>query len=238
MANFGLIGHPLSHSFSQEYFVNKFKNQGLNHRYLNIDLGEIKQLKQHVELAKLKGFNVTIPYKTAIINHLDSLDKSAAEIGAVNCVKIADGFWIGFNTDFIGFTRSLMPFLNESHKSALILGTGGASKAIAYAFKMLGIQYHFASRNRENGFLYSDLKSKMNDFQVIVNTTPLGTFPKTEECPEIPYDELTESHICFDLVYNPSNTLFLRKAKQLGAAVKNGQEMLEIQADESWKIWN
>lgn len=237
MANFGLIGHPLSHSFSQEYFNKKFDNETLNNRYLNLDLIEISNIKSRVEEAKIDGFNVTIPYKQAIIPYLDSLDNSAQEIGAVNCVKIKDGKWVGFNTDYIGFSRSLLPLLNKNHRLALILGTGGASKAIAYALGKMNIKFDFVSREKINGMLYSELNGKMSEYQIVINTTPVGTFPDIEFCPDIPFAEINASHICYDLVYNPARSLFLEKANSNGAIVKNGREMLEIQAEEAWEIW-
>ncbi|WP_415060627.1 shikimate dehydrogenase family protein, partial [Flavobacterium sp.] len=189
----------------------------------------------------LKGLNVTIPYKEKIIPYLEQLSKKAAKIGAVNCIKITKkGKLKGYNTDYYGFKKSLQPLLQPHHKKALILGTGGASKAVAYALEELGILYTFVSRSKkENALDYKYINATTFDnFQIVINCTPLGTFPNLEECPPIPYDFFTEEHIAFDLIYNPEETTFLKKAKAKNAQTKNGYEMLVLQAEKGWKIWN
>lgn len=242
MIKFGLIGHPLGHSFSKDYFSRKFSDEGIDARYLNFDIPDISCFKEVIsENDTLKGLNVTIPYKQQVIPMLDSVDPLAAEIGAVNVVRInPDGTLEGFNTDIIGFSESIRPMLKPWHTHALILGTGGASLAVASGLRMLGLDYKFVSRNPKEGQLsYADLdEAVMKRYKVIVNATPLGTFPNVESCPPIPYELLDDRSLCFDLVYNPPLTEFLRRAAERGASTKNGLEMLHIQADESWKIWN
>lgn len=240
---YGLIGKNINYSFSKKYFTTKFENeiyQGFE--YQNFDIQNIKEFKLILQNnPNLKGLNVTIPYKERVIPFLDKLSRKATEIGAVNVIKISrKGKLKGYNSDYYGFKKSLKPLLNSNHKKALILGTGGAAKAIAYALKELNIQYAFVSRTEsENTIDYHKLNATTFDnFQIFINCTPLGTSPNTEACPDIPYQYFTKNHIAFDLIYNPSETTFLKKAKNYGAEIKNGLEMLEIQAEKSWQIWN
>ncbi len=241
---YGLLGRNISYSFSRNYFTNKFNLLGLkDYKYINFDIKNIKDLKNVLTENKsvLKGMNVTIPYKEEITPFLDEIDEKAKEIGAVNTIKITEkGGLIGYNTDEYGFRKSLFPLLKEQHKNALILGTGGASKAIAYALKILGIEYKYVSRNQQkNKLSYKEIsKEIISEFPIIINCTPLGTYPNIEDCPDIPYNLLTKNNILYDLIYNPSETLFLQKGKEQGAIIKNGLEMLELQAEKSWEIWN
>lgn len=242
---FGLIGKNISFSFSQGYFQEKFKTLKLeNHKYRNYDLPEISEfpfITYHRE-EEFGGFNVTIPYKESILKYLSKLDKDAEKIGAVNTIKItSDNELVGFNTDVYGFENSLKPLLKSHHKKALILGTGGASKAIAFVLDNLNIDFKFVSRQpiSEDIISYKNLsKSIIDEYQLIINSTPLGTFPKIQECPDIPYEFLTDNHILYDLIYNPSESEFLKRGKKQGAIIKNGLEMLELQAEKSWEIWN
>ncbi|WP_299065169.1 shikimate dehydrogenase [uncultured Polaribacter sp.] len=241
---FGLLGKDISYSFSRGYFADKFKKLGLsNYNYKNFDLQDIKELPAVIDSEEfVSGINVTIPYKEDVIKYLDKLDKTAEEIGAVNTIKFTKrGNLKGYNTDVVGFEKSIKPFLKKHHTKALILGTGGASKAIAYALKKNNIKFKFVSRNPsgKKEVSYNDLSEEIiKDFTVIINCTPLGTSPNTHLCPNIPYQYLTEKHLLFDLIYNPEISSFLAKGKEKGAAIKNGYEMLELQAEESWRIWN
>lgn len=237
MKTYGLIGKNISYSFSRNYFNNKFKNENvLNSQYVNFDIDNLSELNNMFNINNY-GFNVTIPYKETIILYLDSLDFHAEQIGAVNTIKIENEKKIGFNTDWIGFKKSLESLLKPHHKKALILGTGGASKAVIYALKQLQIQTLIVSRNGET--TYEDLSEEIiQNHTIIINCTPVGTFPNTDSAPEIPYEFITKNHLVYDLIYNPAETLFLKKCKENGAVTKNGLEMLEIQAEESWKIWN
>ncbi len=239
---FGLIGKNISYSFSQAYFTNKFKQLKLPaHRYDNFDLEDIEALPQVLkDYPELKGLNVTIPYKEAVIPFLTKLSKKAEKIGAVNTIKFQkNGGLKGYNTDCYGFKKSIQPFLKKRHKKALILGTGGASKAIAFSLKELGIKYKYVSRSPiKSNVSYNDLdKDVISQHQIIINCTPLGTFPKIDECPDIPYEYLTKNHLLYDLVYNPKRTLFLSNGEQQGAAITNGLKMLELQAEKAWDIW-
>ncbi len=241
---FGLVGKDISYSFSKKYFTEKFEKLNLkNLKYYNFDIPEIEEfpfLLYHKE-ENFRGLNVTIPYKQSILKYLDDLSADAKEIGAVNTIKVTnDNKLIGYNTDIYGFTNAIKPLLNAQTKNALILGTGGASKAIAFSLKKLGIGFKFVSRKiNENGFLYHELnKEIIENHQIIINSTPLGTSPNTERKPEIPYPFITKNHIAFDLIYNPKETAFLKEAKKQGAIVKNGLEMLQLQAEKSWEIWN
>jgi shikimate dehydrogenase len=242
----GLIGYPLSHSFSAGWFSEKFRKESItDFQYLNFPMQDLSGFRKFVSThPELIGLNVTIPHKEKIITYIDKLDPVAENIGAVNTLKfIQDGSHItiiGYNTDYWGFRDSLLPNLEKSHKNALILGTGGASKAVSFVLKELGIGYMFVSRNPEKGELsYHDLCiSVINKHLLIINTTPLGTFPDTSSFPDIPYDLLTPDHLLYDLVYNPPETEFLRLGRQKGARCINGQKMLEIQAEKSWEIWN
>ncbi|WP_456461367.1 shikimate dehydrogenase family protein [Lutibacter sp.] len=241
---FGLIGKSISYSFSKKYFTEKFHKLGLDtFRYYNYDLPEIDEfpfiLYQREE--DFKGFNVTIPYKESIMKYLDEVEEEALEIGAVNTIKVtSENKLIGYNTDVYGFQKSIEPTLKKHHKNALILGTGGASKAVSYALNKLEIQNKFVSRKSlESNFLYSDLNENIIEkYTVIINCTPLGTHPNVENSPSIPYQFITNKHLLFDLIYNPAETKFLKEGKKRGAIIKNGYEMLELQAEKSWEIWN
>jgi len=241
---FGIIGKNISYSFSRKYFLEKFKKMGLdNYQYYNFDIPEIEEfpfLLYHRE-DEFKGLNVTIPYKEAIIKYLDEVDDEAQKIGAVNTVKITnENKLVGYNTDVFGFQKSIEPLLKSHHKKALILGTGGASKAIAYVLKKLNIDFKSVSRiEAENRFTYEMLDAEiMNDYTIIVNCTPVGTHPNIEDAPAIPYQYLSVKHLLYDLIYNPAETKFLQEGKKQGASIKNGLEMLELQAEKSWEIWN
>ncbi|MDD2995300.1 MAG: shikimate dehydrogenase [Paludibacter sp.] len=245
MRQFGLIGFPLGHSFSKKYFSEKFQNENIDARYDLYELSNISEFPNLRNSIKLSGLNVTIPYKEQIIPLLDKLDDTAASIGAVNVIRFdydnnGKATLTGFNTDAIGFENSLKPFLKPHHKKALILGTGGASKAILYTLQQLGIECSYVSRStREGQLTYSDLNEEiLNDNLLIVNATPLGTFPKTDACPDIPYQFLTDKHLLFDVVYNPAETLFMKKGRDAGATALNGEEMLIGQAIAAWEIWN
>ncbi len=241
---FGIIGKDISYSFSRNYFQEKFKKLGLNaYKYYNFDIPEIEEfpfLLYHRE-DEFRGLNVTIPYKEAIIKYLDEIDAEAKKIGAVNTIKVTDdNKLVGYNTDVYGFQKSIEPLLKTHHKKALILGTGGASKAIAYVFNKLNIDYKFVSRTvGENRFTYEILDTEiMDDYSIIVNCSPVGTHPAIENAPQIPYQYLSDKHLLYDLIYNPAETKFLQKGKKLGANIKNGLEMLELQAEKSWEIWH
>ena len=245
MRQFGLIGFPLGHSFSKKYFSEKFQNENIDARYDLYELSNISEFPNLRNSIKLSGLNVTIPYKEQIIPLLDKLDDTATSIGAVNVIRFdydnnGKATLTGFNTDAIGFENSLKPFLKPHHKKALILGTGGASKAILYTLQQLGIECSYVSRStREGQLTYSDLNEEiLNDNLLIVNATPLGTFPKTDACPDIPYQFLTDKHLLFDVVYNPAETLFMKKGRDAGATALNGEEMLIGQALAAWEIWN
>lgn len=241
---FGLLGKDISYSFSRKYFTEKFQKLGLDtYKYSNFDIPEIEEfpflLYQRED--EFRGMNVTIPYKEAVMRYLDEVDNDAQEIGAVNTIKITDdNKLVGYNTDVYGFQKSIEPLIKSHHKKALILGTGGASKAIAYALNKMDIEYKFVSRKvAENMFLYSVLnKAIMEEYTVIINCTPIGTHPNVDEAPKIPYEFITKEHLLFDLIYNPEESKFLKEAKKRGATIKNGYEMLELQAEKSWEIWN
>ena len=240
---YGLIGHPLGHSFSKDFFNQKFQTENIDAQYLNFDIPTIELLNEILTRQQIKGLNVTIPYKEKVIPFLDELSEEAKSIGAVNVIKVYQQEnkirLKGFNTDVIGFTESLQPLLNPTHKKALILGTGGASKAVQFGLQQLNIEPLFVSRrNCDNTLTYSQLTSKvMKEHTVVINCTPVGMHPHTDECPEIPYEFIGEGHILYDLVYNPEETLFLKKGKAVGATTKNGLEMLLLQAKAAWNIW-
>lgn len=246
MKKFGLIGYPLGHSFSKNFFNEKFRSENICAEYVNFEIPTIEDFNKVLKAnPTLCGLNVTIPYKEQIIGYLDELDKDAAAIGAVNVIKIDRSKGklklIGYNSDVLGFTQSIEGLLEPHHKKALILGTGGASKAINYGLKQLGLETLFVSRNRhnDNTITYSELTPEiMNDYKVIVNCTPVGMYPKADECPDIPYECLTPEHLLYDLLYNPDTTLFMKKGSDNGAIVKNGLEMLLLQAFGAWDIWN
>lgn len=238
---FGLVGRNISYSFSKGYFTEKFKKLGLSdHTYENFDLAEISQFKNVISQPEIKGLNVTIPYKQEIIPFLDDLDVNAKTIGAVNTIKFTKKGLKGYNTDAHGFKKSLQPLLLPHHKKALILGTGGASKAIVFVLQQLGMEYQYVSRNpKKNQLGYTELvKSHFEAFQLIINCSPVGTYPEVEEKPQIPYDHLTESHLLFDLIYNPLETAFLKEGRKRGTITQNGLPMLEFQAEKAWEIWN
>ncbi len=249
---FGLIGKNISYSFSKKHFTEKFSEALFNDcSYENFSIDTIEEfpllLKKN---PNLKGLNVTIPYKVAIIPYLDLLSKRVSEIGAVNVIRFTKkGKLKGYNSDWHGFKKALQPLLKEHHKKALILGTGGASKAVGFALEQLNIYCAFASRDASCPSVNEKMKQKtinynlinattFDNFQIIINCTPLGTSPNIKECPPIPYEFFTDKHIAFDLVYNPEVTEFLKRAKKKGAAIKNGREMLVLQAEKAWKIWN
>lgn len=244
MRKFGLIGKTLVHSFSKKYFTEKFEREAVDANYELYSMANVDSLRQFVQEHSLCGLNVTIPYKQDVILLLDEIDSEAQMVGAVNVIKIKrEGERLclkGFNTDVVGFRNSLKPLLKPWHTSALVLGTGGASKAVLYVLENLGIAARCVSRQKREGMLtYETLDADvMRRNTLIVNTTPLGTFPNVDTCPDIPYRLLTEKHLLFDLVYNPEQTLFMKKGLQNGAAVKNGYEMLVGQAEASWRIWN
>lgn len=239
---FGLVGKDISYSFSRGYFKQKFADLGLdNYSYVNFDLETIESFPEiSKNIHSINGLNVTIPYKEAIIPFLQSLDKDAAKIGAVNTIKITKEGLKGYNTDVHGFKHTLLPHLKKHHTKALILGTGGASKAVSFVLEELRITHSFVSRSRgENKLAYSDLtKEILEKHTLLINTTPLGTHPKITEKPDIPYLFLNANHLLFDLIYNPEKTAFLLAGEAHGAAICNGQKMLEIQAEKAWEIWN
>ena len=239
---YGLIGRNISYSFSRKYFNEKFEKLGLDdHSYENFDLASINELPGILKNAtSLKGLNVTIPYKEEIIAHLDKLDAKAEEIGAVNTIQFTKEGLIGHNTDIYGFEKAIEPLMTEKDNKALILGTGGASKAAAYVLGKLGLDYRFVSRNPREGELeYKDLDEEvMENHTIIINSTPLGTYPDVDKKPEIPYHLINRDHLLFDLIYNPELTSFMKEGKSRGARVMNGQKMLELQAEKAWEIWN
>lgn len=244
MKLFGLIGYPLTHSFSKSYFTKKFADEGIDK--CSYELFELESIDQLTGLLnskpQLSGLNVTIPYKEAVIPYLDSLDKSAEKVGAVNVIKIDNGRLIGFNSDYYGFRLSLQTLVVDLPlKNALVLGTGGASKAVVAVLEDLNINVWMVSRTKnQNTTTYQELENSnlIEKAQLIVNTTPLGMYPEIESAPDIPYKKISENCLAFDLVYNPEVSRFLQLAKQQGALIKNGLEMLELQAEKSWEIWN
>ena len=245
MKTYGLIGYPLGHSFSKGYFTDFFRQEGIDAEYKNFELPHIEAVTDVLQSeSTLQGFNVTIPYKQQIFPYLSELDDAAQAIGAVNVVKVIihneKRYLKGYNTDHIGFSDSIRPYLKPHHTHALILGTGGASKAVAYALQQLGLKTHFVSRtSREDIISYDELTPElMTQYTVIVNTTPLGMHPKVDECPPLDYTLLTSQHLLYDVVYNPAKTLFLQRGEAAGATICNGMDMLIGQAKAAWKIWN
>lgn len=263
---YGIIGYPLGHSFSRGFFTEKFKREGIDAQYLNFEIPDVAMLRDVLrDNPGLRGLNVTLPHKQAVIPLLDELSDEAREIGAVNVIRIErlndlqfkdlsrvaekssnpeilkSVNLTGFNSDIIGFTESIKPLLRPHHRKALVLGTGGASKAICVGLKRLGIEWKYVSRTALHSslFSYSDLTPEvMAEYTVIVNCTPVGMFPKVDEAPAIPYEHLTPRHLLFDCVYNPEDTLFLKRGREQGATTKNGLEMLHLQAVASWRFWN
>ena len=245
MDKYGLIGYPLGHSFSITYHNQRFADEGINAKYFNYEIPSIDNLTEVLDSnPELKGLNVTIPYKQKVMEYLDYISPEARAIGAVNVIRVIhegkNTILKGYNSDVIGFTQSIEPMLEEYHKKALILGTGGASKAINYGLKSLGLETIFVSRYRRPGTIcYEGITPEViKEYNVIVNCTPLGMYPKTEECPFLPYEAMDEKNILYDLIYNPDETMFMKKGAEHGANVKNGLEMLLLQAFASWEFWN
>ena len=248
MKMYGLIGYPLQHSFSSKFFNEKFQQEGIDAEYVNFEIEHIHELRNTLVFnPHLKGLNVTIPHKEAVIPFLDDISAEAREIGAVNTIKIERSFGNmygyklkGYNTDYVGFKNSIAPLIHSDiHKQALVLGTGGASKAVCKALDDLGIERTYVSRNPKQGALTYDTLTAETVVanKIIINTTPLGTFPNVADSPNIPYHALTSQHLLYDLVYNPTETSFLKKGSDMGASIKNGAEMLELQALAAWDIW-
>ena len=245
MDKYGLIGYPLGHSFSIGYFNEKFDNENINARYINFEIPSIEDFIEVIDSnPELRGLNVTIPYKEQVIPYLDSLSPEATAIGAVNVIRVTHKGkktqLKGFNSDVIGFTRSIEPLLERHHKKALILGTGGASKAIDSGLRSLGLETKFVSRTKRDGILcYEDITADIiQEYNVIVNCTPLGMYPNVDSCPKLPYEAMDSHTLLYDLLYNPDETLFMTKGREQGAVVKNGLEMLLLQAFASWEFWN
>lgn len=240
MKEYGIIGKTLQHSFSPRYFNNKFSDGNIEALYTAFELENIRAFKDLLHQKQLAGINVTIPYKEQVIPFLDELDSSAEQVAAVNCIQTHKGKLVGYNTDIEGFTGSLKPLLKAHHVQALVLGTGGASKAVQQGLRSLQLPFTIVSRTPRAGELaYDQLDAAtLSSHQLIINTTPLGTFPDVEAKPELPYASLTADHLLYDLVYNPEVTAFLKEGLQRGAQVKNGFEMLQLQAEAGWKIWN
>lgn len=245
MDKYGLIGYPLGHSFSISYFNEKFANEGINAQYINFEIPSIDNFLEVIESnPELKGLNVTIPYKEQVIEYLDLLSPEAKAIGAVNVIKISHKgektILKGYNSDVIGFTRSIEPLLERHHKKALILGTGGASKAVNYGLKSLGLETLFVSRTKKGGVITYDevTPDVIREYNVIINCTPLGMYPKVETCPPLPYEAMDSHNLLYDLLYNPDETLFMEKGRKQRAVVKNGLEMLLLQAFASWQFWH
>ena len=238
---YGIAGISLAHSFSPSFFTQYFEEHNIAASYQKFELKTISAFNQLIkEVPGLKGLNITIPYKQVVIPYLNEIDETALHIGAVNCINIKNGLLKGYNTDYLGFKNSLIPLLQTHHSKALILGSGGAAQAIVYTLKSLDISFKIVSRKKEAGFLsYENVDREMlHQYRLIINTTPLGMFPDTNSAPAIPYEYLTPQHLLYDVIYNPEETVFLKKGKEQGAVIKNGFEMLVIQAEESWKIWN
>lgn len=247
MTTYGLIGYPLGHSFSRKFFTEKFEQEDIDAQYLNFEIPSIEEFPNIIAShPELRGLNVTIPYKQQVMQYLDEISPEAKAIGAVNVVRCQRSTvncqpkLTGYNSDVIGFVESIKPLLKPHHEKALILGTGGASKAIHYGLEeKLGMETLFVSRtSRENMITYNDItKDLLQDYTVIVNCSPVGMFPKVDECPALPYEAMNENHLLYDLVYNPLETLFMKKGATQGATVKNGLEMLHLQAIASWEFW-
>ena len=245
MDKYGLIGYPLGHSFSKNYFNEKFENENIDAQYINFEIPNIENLVEVLDLnPELKGLNVTIPYKEKVISYLDYISPEARAIGAVNVIRVShkgkETILRGYNSDVIGFTKSIEPLLERFHKKALILGTGGASKAINYGLKYLGLETVFVSRFKRPGTIqYEDVTPDVvKEYNVIVNCTPVGMYPNVEQCPKLPYEAMDQHTLLYDLIYNPDETLFMHNGSEHGATVKNGLEMLLLQAFASWEFWN
>ena len=245
MDKYGLIGYPLGHSFSISYFNEKFQNENINAKYINFEIPSIEALPEVLASnPELKGLNVTIPYKEKVMSYLDQISPEARAIGAVNVIRVIhkgnDVQLKGYNSDAIGFTKSIEPMLEKWHKKALILGTGGASKAVNYGLRSLGIETVFVSRYERPGTIqYQRITPEIvKEYNVIVNCTPVGMYPRVDECPNLPYEAMDSHTILYDLIYNPDETLFMKRGTEYGANVKNGLEMLLLQAFASWEFWN
>lgn len=242
MNTYGLIGYPLGHSFSRKFFTEKFAKEGIDAQYLNFEIPSIEEFPNIIKNSStLRGLNVTIPYKQQVMQYLDDISEEAKAIGAVNVVKVGKEGLTGYNSDVIGFVNSIKPLLKSHHKKALILGTGGASKAIRYGLEeKLGIETLFVSRKAHEGIItYKDVTADMlQEYEVIVNCSPVGMFPHANECPSLPYEAMNAAHLLYDLVYNPEEALFMKEGAARGATVKNGLEMLHLQALASWDFWN
>ncbi len=240
MRNYGVIGFPLTHTFSPEYFNSKFLKENIEAIYTAFPIEDLTKIRSLVYEKELSGFNVTIPYKEKIIPLLDSMDNEAKEIGAVNCVKIENEKLIGFNTDAYGFQVSLNELSRSKHRNALVLGSGGAAKAVKHILTKEAINFTSVARNKSKGnLLWNDLTEKIiSENTLLINCTPLGMFPNEKSFPPILYSAITKNHLLFDLVYNPEKTLFMKKGIEYGAIVSNGLQMLQLQADKSWAIWN
>lgn len=244
MRKFGLIGFPLGHSFSKKYFTEKFSREGI--QGCQFELYPLAQIQEFSQLfateSALEGLSVTIPYKEQVISYLDGLDPACAQIGAVNCIRIRDGKKVGFNTDYLGFKQSLQSWLGSEIPNALVLGTGGASKAVQQALRDLGVSFRIVSRSKQEGQLtYAELKEQpqwLASHPLIINTSPVGTYPQVEDMPNIPLEQLHAAHRVYDLVYNPPITRLMQECIARGGASKNGQDMLELQAEAAWSIWN
>lgn len=245
MNRYGLIGFPLTHSFSQRYFSEKFSREGIaNSQYDLFEMPDVTALPELFTLPNLRGLNVTIPHKQAVLPYLDRLDAAAEKIGAVNVIKLeADGTKTGYNSDYYGFRQSLTDWLTTLGRTtddlkALVLGTGGASKAVTVALQDLGIPYQFVSRTKTDGYLtYDEVESVLPAYHLLINGSPIGTYPKSDQAPALPYPQITHQHLLYDLVYNPAETLFMKRGLEQGAAVHNGLRMLELQAEKAWEIW-
>jgi shikimate dehydrogenase len=240
MRNFAVVGFPVKHSFSPSYFKDKFEKESIEDAvYTAIEVADISDIKQVVKTHNLVGFNVTVPHKQTILPFLDGMSEAAKVIGAVNTVTVSEGKLYGDNTDYIGFRKSIRSLLRSGFQSALIFGTGGSSLAVKFALDQLGVLYSSVSRGKGGDYTYADLDEEvMRENSLLINTTPLGMTPRLAECVDIPFEFLSKRHLCIDLIYTPAETLFLEKARTRGARVKNGLEMLHLQADEAWNIWN
>ena len=241
MTKYGIIGYPLGHSFSRGFFTEKFARESIDAQYLNFEIPDVAMLSDVLrDNPELRGLNVTLPHKQAVIPLLDEMSEEAMEIGAVNVIRVCNGKLKGFNSDIIGFTNSIKPLLQPHHRKALVLGTGGASKAIRVGLNRLGIEWTYVSRSPRDGMVtYEDITAEtLQEYTVIVNCSPVGMFPKVDAAPAIPYELLSPQHLLFDCVYNPEETLFMKKGRKQGATVKNGLEMLHLQAAASWNFWN
>lgn len=241
MKAYGLIGKSLKHSFSKAYFEKKFQSLGINASYSNFEIADVQDVRDRIEKdAPILGLNVTIPYKQTILPYLDEIDTDAEAIGAVNTIRIRDGKWKGFNTDYYGFMTSLKPFLENVHNRALILGSGGASLAIQHGLRLMDIPFHVVSREKaKEDLCYEDLNENVvKACKLIINTSPVGMYPDIDHSPNIPYEFISSDHLVYDLVYNPEESQFLRFAKERGALTMNGLDMLKHQAEKAWKIWN